>query len=112
MSDRIHTDAEREAKLIIDDATQKAEILVQDARNSLKKIYEEVADLQKVRMQFENNLRALIQSHMTMLEQGQKILPSPTVQEALPQEPTSEEELIKENIHRVIDGAAKNMDIV
>ena len=111
MSDRIHTDAEREAKLIIDDASQKAEIITQDARNSLKKIFEDIAELKKVRMQFENNLRALIQSHLTMLEQGRKIMPSPMVNEKSQVATLSEEEVIEENVHRVIDGAAKNLEV-
>ena len=111
MSDRIHTDAEREAKLIVGDASQKAEIITQDARNSLKKIYEEIAELKKVRMQFENNLRALIQSHLTMLEQGKKIMPSPMIHNKFQEESKSEEELIKENVHRVIEGGMKDLDM-
>ncbi|RME17031.1 MAG: DivIVA domain-containing protein [Bdellovibrio sp.] len=77
MSDKIQADAEREARLILSDANQKAETIVRDARDSLKKIYQEIADLKKVRMQFENNLRALVQSHLTMLEQGHRVMPDP-----------------------------------
>src|SRR3954466_5684585 len=36
MSDHIRTDAEREAKLIVQDAQQKADLIVADARDSLK----------------------------------------------------------------------------
>ena len=136
MSDRIHTDAEREAKLIIEDATQQAEIITQGARNSLNSVYQEIAELKRIRMQFENNLRALFQSHITMLEQGQKIMPSPLIHDEAqgkiqgkPQEETLgtpqkalnsdsktesellEREVIKENVYRVIDEAAqKNLD--
>lgn len=79
MSDKIQFDADREARLIVNDAQQKAELITRDARDSLKKIYEEISDLKRLRMQFENNLKALVQSHMTMMEQGQKLMPSPTV---------------------------------
>ena len=79
MSEKITADAEREARLILSDAAQRADMIVSDARDSLKKIYGEIADLKKVRMQFENNMRALIQSHLTMLEQGNKIMPSPRI---------------------------------
>ncbi len=80
MSERIHSDAEREAKLILSDANQKSDMIVRDARDSLRKIYQEVNDLKRVRMQFENNIRAIVQSHLTMLEQGHKIMPSPILE--------------------------------
>ncbi len=79
MSDKMKKDAEREARLIINDANQKADIITRDARDSLKRIYNEVTDLKKIRLQYENNLRALISSHLTMMEQGQKIMPDPHV---------------------------------
>lgn len=79
MSERMQVDAEREAKLIINDANQKAEVIVRESRDSLKRIYQEITDLKRIRMQFENNLKALVQSHMQMLEQGQKIMPNPQV---------------------------------
>ncbi|MGL1562938.1 DivIVA domain-containing protein, partial [Vibrio parahaemolyticus] len=68
MSEKMQADAEREAKLIINDAHQKGEAIVRDSRDSLKRIYNEIADLKRVRLQFENNLKALIQSHLAMLE--------------------------------------------
>ncbi len=77
MSEKIQVDAEREAKLILHDANQKAETIVRESRDSLKRIYQEINDLKRVRMQFENNLKALIQSHLAMVEQGHKIMPSP-----------------------------------
>jgi cell division initiation protein len=77
MSERMQVDAEREAKLIINDANQKADAIVREARDSLKRIYNEVTDLKKVRMQFENNLKAIIQSHLQMIDQGAKIMPNP-----------------------------------
>jgi cell division initiation protein len=80
MSDKIQQDAERESRLIISDAKQQADVIVRDARDSLKRIFSEISDLKKVRMQYENNLRALMQSHLTMLEQGQKIMPDPQLE--------------------------------
>lgn len=75
MSDKMRSDAEREAKLIIADAQQKAEIITRDSRDSLKKMYQEIADLKKMRMQFEANLKALAQAHLSILEQGDRYLP-------------------------------------
>lgn len=80
MSEKIQVDADREAKLIINDANQKAEMIVRESRDSLKRIYSEITDLKKLRMQFENNLRAMVQSHMAMIEQGQKIMPNPVIE--------------------------------
>ena len=81
MSEKMQVDAEREAKLIIHDANQKADTIVRESRDSLKRIYSDITDLKRVRMQFENNMKALIQSHLTMLEQGQKIMPNPAIEQ-------------------------------
>lgn len=75
MADRLRQDAEREAKLIIADAQQKAEIITRDSRDSLKKMYQEVTELKRMRMQFEANLKALAQAHLSLLEQGEKYMP-------------------------------------
>lgn len=79
MSDKLHQDAEREARLIINDAKQQSEMIVRDARDSLRKIFQEITDLKRIRMQYENNLRALVQSHLTMMEQGHKVMPDPEI---------------------------------
>lgn len=76
MADRLRVDAEREAKLILADAHQKAEMITRDSRDSLKKAYQEISDLKRIRMQFEANLKALAQAHLTLVEQGEKFMPS------------------------------------
>ena len=75
MSERLRQDAEREAKLIIVDAQQKAEIMSRDARDTLKKLYQEITDMKRARLQFEANLKALAQAHVTLIEQGEKYMP-------------------------------------
>ena len=75
MAERLRQDAEREAKLIVADAQQKAEMITRDSRDSLKKMYQEVTDLKRVRMQFEANLKALAQAHLSLIEQGEKYMP-------------------------------------
>lgn len=75
MSERIRQDAEREGKLITMEAQQKAETITRDARESLKNLYLEMAELKRSRMQFEANLKALAQAHITLLEQGEKFMP-------------------------------------
>lgn len=76
MSERMRQDSEREAKLIVADAQQKAEMVVRDSRDSLKKMYQEITELKRARMQFEANLKALVQAHLSLLEQGEKYMPS------------------------------------
>lgn len=75
MADKMKIDAEREARLVIADAQQKAEFITRDSRDSLKKVYAEITELKKARLQFEANLKALAQAHMTLLEQGEKYMP-------------------------------------
>lgn len=75
MAERMRGDAEREAKLIINDANQKAELITRDARDSLKKVFTELGDLRRTRMQFEANLRSMIQAHLSLIEQGQSFMP-------------------------------------
>jgi len=76
MAERLRLDAEREAKLILADAHQKAEMITRDSRDSLKKAYQEISDLKRMRMQFEANLRAMAQAHLSLIEQGEKFMPS------------------------------------
>lgn len=75
MTEKMKSDAEREAKFILNDAQQKAEMITRDAKDSLRKTYQEIADLKKTRMQFEANLKAMVQAHLSLLEQGQSFLP-------------------------------------
>lgn len=107
MAEKIQTDAERESRLILNDANQKAEMIVRDARDSLKKIYQEITELKRVRMQFENNIRAVVQSHMTMLDQGQKVMPSPQVEARLPGLDIQENEEPSQIKQRVADAVQK-----
>ncbi len=75
MAEQIRVDAEREAKLIMHDANQKAEMIVKDARDSLKRIYQEVGEMKRARIQFEANLRSIAQAHLAMLDQSHQIMP-------------------------------------
>jgi cell division initiation protein len=77
MSDGIRADAEREGKLIIGDAEQKAELILRDSRDQLKRVYQEIADLKRIRMQFEINLRSVVQAHLQMVEQSHFMQPDP-----------------------------------
>ncbi len=75
MTEKMKSDAEREAKLIINDAQQKAEMITRDAKDSLRKTYQDIAELKRARMQFEANLKAMVQAHMSLLDQGEHFMP-------------------------------------
>lgn len=79
MGEQIRIDGEREAKLIIADATHKAELVMRDGRDQLKRMYQEIADIKKLRMQFEVNLRAVCQAHIGMIDQSYVGLPDPQI---------------------------------
>lgn len=81
MTEKMRNDAEREAALIINDAQQKAELITRDAKDSIKKVFSEIADLKRTRMQFEANLKAMVQAHMSLLDQGQQFMPKMTLPE-------------------------------
>jgi|GEM_PF-1833632 len=84
MAERLRQDAERESKLILADASQKAEMIIRDSRESMKKTYQEISDLKKSRLQFEANLKSLVQAHLTLIEQGEKYMPQPPNIQAVP----------------------------
>lgn len=79
MQEQIRADAEREAKLIQQDAQQKAELIIADARDSLKKIYSEIAELKRARMQFDASLRGLLHAHLGILDQSHSMVPDPQI---------------------------------
>lgn len=75
ITEKMKSDAEREAKLIINDAQHKAEIITRDAKDSLRRTYQEIAEMKRTRMQFEANMKAMVQAHLTLLEQGESFMP-------------------------------------
>lgn len=81
MAEKIRTDAEREAKMIVSDARTKAELITRDARDSIGRTYEEMMNIKKLRTQFEVQMRALIQSHLELLQQNNKLVKNPAILE-------------------------------
>ncbi len=74
-TEKMRQDADRDAKLIVADAHQKAEVIVKDAKDSLRKMYQEISELKKSKMQFEANLKAMAQAHLSLLDQGETFMP-------------------------------------
>ncbi|MFN8847038.1 MAG: DivIVA domain-containing protein [Bdellovibrionales bacterium] len=75
MAERIRMDAERESKMIIQEAKTKAEFITRDARDSIGRQFEEITNLKKQRIQFETQLKALIQSHLELIQQNHRMVP-------------------------------------
>lgn len=121
MSEKIHADAEKESRLIIGDAQQKSDMIIADARDSLRNIYAEISDLRRVRMQFENNLKALVTSHLTMLDQGRDVMPDPAVAQQQVSEEVQEailesniqvdEDEIRANVTDAVKEVTRNLDV-
>ena len=53
MSEKIREESDREGKLILNDAKQQADLITRDARDSLKKVYTEITDLKKSKVQID-----------------------------------------------------------
>ena len=89
MSQKIREECDREGKLIINDAQQKADFIIRDAKESLKRIYYEISELKRTKVQIEANLRALLQAHLQLLNEQISALPEVSTpmmyQEMIPQ---------------------------
>ena len=76
MSERIKTDCDRESQLILQDAHRQAEMIVRDSRDSLKSVYRDLNDLKKIKLQFESNLKAMVQTHLDLIGRQEQYYPS------------------------------------
>lgn len=76
MSERIKIDSDREAQMILQDAHHKAEMIVRDSRDSLKSVYRDINELKKVKLQFESNLKAMVQTHLDLIGRQEGYYPS------------------------------------
>ena len=79
MSERMKSEAQREADLIIKEARQRADIIIKEARDSLRNMYQDINDLKKSRMQFEAGLKSLVKAHLAMIEQGHSVVQNPEI---------------------------------
>jgi len=73
MAEKMREDAQREAKLILNDATQKSEAITRDAKDNLRKMYSEISDIKRIRLQFESSFKALMNAHLSLIDEGGKV---------------------------------------
>lgn len=70
MVDDLKAQADREAALVLSEARTKAEAMIQQGYARLTQLHEEVEGLKRQRAQFEIQLKALLESHLRLLEAG------------------------------------------
>ncbi|WP_291319528.1 DivIVA domain-containing protein [Desulfonatronospira sp.] len=68
MTDDIKANANRQAKVIVQEAQSKAEDILRQAHKRLAQIHEDISELKKQRAHFEIKLRSMVESHLKLLE--------------------------------------------
>ena len=67
-SEEIRDAARKEAEITISDAELQAEKIVQAAHTRFLRIVDDINELKRQRIQFETNVRTLVESHVKLLE--------------------------------------------
>jgi len=68
MTDELKANARRESEIIIADAQLRAERIVRDADERRIQLIGEIQEIKRQKISFESSLRALVESHMRMLD--------------------------------------------
>ena len=67
-SEEIRDAARKEAEITISDAELQAEKIVQAAHSRFLRIVDDINELKRQRLQFETNVRTLVESHVKLLD--------------------------------------------
>ena len=67
-SEEIRDSARKEAEITISDAELQAEKIVQAAHSRFLRIVDDINELKRQRLQFETNVRTLVESHVKLLD--------------------------------------------
>lgn len=65
--EEMKANAEKEARLLVSEAALKAEKIVAEAENNLLQLNNQIQELRREKMKFENSLKSLLDSHYKML---------------------------------------------
>ncbi|MBL7031642.1 MAG: DivIVA domain-containing protein [Nitrospira sp.] len=68
MAEKFRSTAQKDADLIRKEAELKTEEVLRDAQDKVLKIHEDITDLKGIRRHFKEELRRLIESHLSMME--------------------------------------------
>ena len=69
VADRITKEAGDQGKLIVEKAQGQSEALINNARHSLQSVYNDIADLRRLHLQFKTGLKATLQAQLELVEQ-------------------------------------------
>ena len=68
MADEFRSTAKKEADLLRKEAELQSDEIMRDAQDKVVKVHEDITDLKGVRRHFKEELRRLIESHLSMME--------------------------------------------
>lgn len=68
MVDEYKSNSRKEAELIIREAELKADTTIKEAQERVVKVHEDIVELKGIRRHFKEEVRRLIESHLSMLE--------------------------------------------
>lgn len=68
MTDELKANARRESEIILADAQLRAERIVRDAEERRIQLIGEIQEIKRQKISFESSLRALVESHMRLLD--------------------------------------------
>lgn len=68
VTDDLKENARKEAQIIVAEAEVRGEQIQQDARNRHDQLLEEIQELRRQKISFESGIRAMVESHMRLLE--------------------------------------------
>ncbi|MBX5483143.1 MAG: DivIVA domain-containing protein [Myxococcaceae bacterium] len=83
ISEDMKAAAKKEAEILLADAEHQAEKIVQGAHQKLVQVIEDINELKRQRVQFESQVRSVVEAHLKLLETFA---------------PTSEQERIEDNV--------------
>ena len=75
VTEEMKTNAQKEAQLIISEAELKAERIVANAENRLIQTTEQLQELRRQKLQFENSFRSLLDTHAKLIDLDDDSLP-------------------------------------
>jgi cell division initiation protein len=68
MAEDYKTNARKEAELVVKEAELKADTMLKDTQEKVIKIHEDIVDLKGIRRHFKEEIRRLVEGHLSMLE--------------------------------------------
>lgn len=81
ISEDIKAAAKKEAELILNEAELQAEKIVADANRKLVQIIDDINELKRQRVQFEAQVKGVIEAHLKLLETFRTATPSVKIEE-------------------------------